>query len=48
MFKIVLKNLKINMDSFNIRYINIKLACPKVTMNEKKNVSPQIMDGKGW
>jgi hypothetical protein len=39
--------LKINIDSFNIRYTNIKLACPKVTMNKKKNVSPQKKVGGG-
>jgi hypothetical protein len=47
MFKVVLKNLKIDIDSFNIRYSNIKLACPKVTMNEKNNLSPKKKVGGG-
>jgi hypothetical protein len=47
MFKVIKTNLKINIDLFNIRYINIKSANVKATMNQKKNVLPQKRVGGG-
>jgi hypothetical protein len=46
-FKVIKTNLKINIDSFNIGYINIKLAVLKATMNQNKNVLPQKRVGGG-